>query len=219
VLYDARGHARSVAKQATTAASAFDLAALVADLHDVIEGFGATRVILGGLSLGAATALAYALEFPERVSGLLLAAYPSPSAAYRSWAVEFAESIERDGLLRAGDVFVWGESSRFDSQAKALIRQGFLEHSPAALTAILRQTLAVLQPVEQLGSLLCEVRIPTRIVVGADDAASVEPCRQLARLIPHANLSVLEGAGHVVNLERVTEFNEELTRLVFQTTR
>lgn len=218
VLYDARGHARSERRRATTTGQTFDRDALVEDLEDVIEATCDERVILGGLSMGAATALAYALEHPERVSGLLLAAYPNPSASSPSWAVKFASSIERDGMLAAGETFVWGGASRFDERAKTLIKQGFLEHSALALAAILRQFLAVLPPVGELGARLSELRIPTRIVVGADDLASVEPSRVLARLIPHANLSVLDGAGHVVNLERVTEFNEELTRLVLQVT-
>jgi pimeloyl-ACP methyl ester carboxylesterase len=194
----------------------YDIDALVEDLGGVIDASGARKVILGGLSMGAATALAYSLKHPERISGLLLAAYPNPGEALRTWAQEFASAIEREGVSQAGDRYVWGDSTRFDSKAKALIRQGFLEHSPEALAGLLRQCLASLTPIMDMASKLSELRVPTRIVVGGADSGALEPCRLLARLIPHASLSVLEGAGHVVNLERVAEFNEELQKLFLQ---
>jgi pimeloyl-ACP methyl ester carboxylesterase len=190
--------------------------ALVEDLGWVIDTFGARKVILGGLSMGAATALSYAVKHPNRIAGLLLAAYPSPGNALGTWALDFASAIERDGVSQAGERYVWGESSRFDSQAKSLIRQGFLEHSPEALVGILRSCLATLAPVSETVERLVAFSAPTRIVVGGEDTGALEPSRTLARLIPNSSLSVLDGAGHVVNLERVSEFNEELRKLFFQ---
>lgn len=216
VLYDARGHSRSRNRVSFAGDDRYDMDALVEDLGWVIDTYGARKVILGGLSMGAATALSYAMRHPNRIAGLLIAAYPSPGNALGSWAFDFATSIERFGVNHAGEQYVWGESSRFDPQAKALIRQGFLEHSPEALVGILRRCLASLTPVEEMATLLAGFRVPTRIVVGGNDAGAIEPSRTLARLIPNSNLSVLEGAGHVVNLERVSEFNEELRKLFFQ---
>ena len=216
VLYDARGHARSDGPRAQSIERAFSLGSLVDDLARVVDGAQTSTVVLGGLSMGAATALAFALAYPERVSGLLIASYPNASVAFRNWALGFAACIAERGLDSAGEMYVWGQDSRFDVAAKALIRQGFLEHSEAALIGLLRDCLANLEPVELMSERLEALRIPTRVVVGAEDAGSFEPSKLLSRLIPGAKLSVLAGAGHVVNLERASAFNEELRQLIFQ---
>jgi 2-succinyl-6-hydroxy-2,4-cyclohexadiene-1-carboxylate synthase len=193
----------------------YDLEALVDDLGRVIDEFGGRKVFLTGLSMGAATALSYALSHPERLAGLLVAAYPHPGERLRSWALEFAATIEREGIGRAGAVYVWGESSSFEPSSTSLIRRGFLEHSEVSLTRLLRDCLARLAPIETIATRLSGLRVPTRIVAGSDDVGSIEPSQALARLIPNSCLSVLDGAGHVVNLERVSAFNEELRRLIF----
>jgi pimeloyl-ACP methyl ester carboxylesterase len=166
--------------------------------------------------MGAATALSYTLRHPEQIAGLLLAAYPNPNDAMRNWALSFADSIEAQGLSNAGEQYVWGDCSRFDPQARALIKQGFLEHSEVSLVGLLRGCLAQLTPIDAMAERLSMLALPTRIVVGENDAGSIESSAQLARLIPRASLSVLAKAGHVVNLESVSEFNEELRQLISQ---
>lgn len=211
VLYDMRGHARS---EKPLAVDAYRYDCLVEDLGLVVDEFAAGKVIVGGLSLGAAVALDFALRRPDRVAGLMLAAYPASPDELESWALEFAQAIDELGLEMAGERHVWGAASRFDEQARQLIRMGFMEHSPWALTALLRRSLATLGAIEDRTNQLQSIRVPTRIVVGGDDAGSIGPCRRLARLIPESSLSVFEGAGHVVNLACATEFNEELDRLI-----
>jgi pimeloyl-ACP methyl ester carboxylesterase len=216
VLFDMRGHARS---EKPCQSDAYQFACLVDDLASVVEDHASGRVIVGGVSLGAAVALGYALQAPDRIAGLMLAAYPAVTNELATWAQDFAENIENLGLEAAGEQFVWGPSSRFDPRSRELIKQGFLEHEPRALAAMLRHSLMPLGAVEDMSDRLGRLRVPTRIVVGGDDAGSVAPCRLLSRLIPRATLSVIEGAGHVVNLARVSEFNEELRMLIAEVTK
>jgi pimeloyl-ACP methyl ester carboxylesterase len=205
-LFDLRGHARSPAPEG---AAAYRVEALLGDLAELVEA-APGPVILGGLSLGAKLALDYALSAPQNVRALLLASYPSSGEEpkRRNWALGFAAAIEERGLDAAGADFVWGERSRFDPKGAALIRQGFLEHSPQALAHILREVLATSPSPSTLAPRLRELSIPTCVVAGSDDAESLEPCRELARLLPNAELHVLEGAGHVVNLTKPALFNE-----------
>jgi pimeloyl-ACP methyl ester carboxylesterase len=211
VLYDARGHGRSAKPLAE---EAYQFSCLVEDLEYVADAYATGKVIVGGLSLGAAVALEYTLRRQDRISGLLLAAYPAVSSEFTVWALEFAEIIDKYGVEVAGERFVWGATSRFDPKSRGLIQQGFREHAPWALAALLRRTLATLGTPEALARQLRQVQVPTRIVVGSEDEGSLGPCETLSRLIPGATLTVLEGAGHVVNLARVTEFNEELGLLI-----
>lgn len=204
-IFDWPGHARSPAPEGS---AAYTPAALVDDLAELVEAAGAP-LILGGLSFGAKLALDFALSQPAKVRALVLASYPSSGEEEkrRTWALGFANAIEQRGLDEAGAEFVWGERSRFDPKGAGLIRQGFLEHSPQALAHILRQVLATSPSPRTLAPRLATLRIPTCIVAGSDDVESLAPCRDLAELLPEAQLHVLEGAGHVVNLTQPAAFN------------
>lgn len=53
------------------------------------------------------------------------------------------------------------------------------------------------------------------IVVGADDSYTpVEDAEATHRLIPHSELSVVERAAHMPNLERPERFNASLLRFL-----
>lgn len=208
-IFDWPGHARSPAPEES---AAYTASAFVDDLAELVEAAGAP-LVLGGLSLGAKVALDFALAQPDKVRALVLASYPSSGEEEkrRTWALGFANAIEQRGLDDAGAEFVWGERSRFDPKGAGLIRQGFLEHSPQALAHILRQVLATSPSPRTLAPRLAQLPIPTCIVAGSDDAESLAPCRDLAALLPNAELHVLEGAGHVVNLTKPAEFNAILS--------
>jgi len=218
VLYDARGHARSEAPEDP---GAYEFDRLVDDYERVAtsgdeQAGGSERVVAGGLSLGAATALGFALRHPERVRGVVLASPPGggDDGERRSWALSFARAIEEVGLEEAGARFVWGERARFDPRGAALIRQGLMEHSPAALAHILRHALASLAGPSSLEPALRELGCPALIVVGSEDASSSEPARALASSLPDAELVVIPGAGHVVNLAAPDAFNAACRRLL-----
>jgi pimeloyl-ACP methyl ester carboxylesterase len=204
-LYDARGHARSPAPHEL---SAYQTQELVSDFATVVAQAGA-RPVAGGLSLGAHTALAFALTGAAPLRGLILAAFPSSGSEPKraAWAHGFADTIERDGLETAGERYVWGETSRFDAKGAALIRQGFLEHDPFAMAALLRQVLAQVPAPDAIAAELARLDVPTLVIVGDNDAESLAPCRRLAALIPGAELVELAGAGHVVNLAAPQAFN------------
>jgi len=209
VIYDARGHARS---EAPAEADAYDFERLVDDFESVASEAG-ERVVAAGLSLGAVTALAFAVRHPERVQALLLASLPGSGDTRRAWALGFADAIEREGLDAAGAAFVWGEQSRFDPAGAKLIRLGILEHPPQALAHILRRSLARLPAAAELGRALAQTTFPVKIVLGADDKPAHEPSHALAAALPRAELVVVPNAGHVVNLAAPAVFNAQLKAL------
>ncbi len=212
VTSDARGHARS---EAPAGASAYALPALVADFGRALERGGARRAVCGGLSLGALVALHFARAHRERALALVLASFPAGAGggaarALANRAAAFADALEREGLDGAGARFVWGEDSGLDPEGAALVRQGFLEHDPAALAHTLRETVA-----RAGGDLfgtpwLAELDLPALLVAGERDAGSLASSRALAGRLPRAELAVVADAGHVVNLAQPARFNEVL---------
>lgn len=214
VRYDARGHARS---EAPDDPAAYTPDMFAADMGRVLDHAGADTAVVGGLSMGAGSALRFALAQPARVRGLVLAAFPPGPrvpGSFTAVARRFAEAIERDGLDAAGERFVWGPASGLDPQAAQLVRQGFLEHPPRGLAYTLRGGIAEQPSVADLAPRLATLRQPALVVVGDRDRMSLEPCHDLARALPNARLAVIEGAGHVVNLAKPAEFNAELGRFL-----
>jgi pimeloyl-ACP methyl ester carboxylesterase len=206
VVYDARGHARS---EAPAEAAAYRAPELSADLGRAAAATGDARPVVGGLSMGAAIALRYALAHPERVRALVLASPPGRGGV-AARALPFADAIERDGLEAAGARFVWGPDSGLDAAGAALVRQGFLEHAPHALAHTLREFLAKQGPMEALAESLAQLALPVLILAGQRDAGSRAVCEQLAAALPRSELHVIDGAGHVVNLAAPAAFDAAL---------
>jgi 3-oxoadipate enol-lactonase len=207
ILFDARGHARS---EAPTSASDYSLDAFVDDVERVVARAGSSRVVLGGISMGAAVALRYALRHPDSLAGLVLVSFPPHGVgASSAWALALADAIEQRGADAAGAELVWG-GARFDTEAAKWIRQGFLEHAPHALVATLRNALAPLSEERDLENSTRALRVPTLVVVGENDAPSLGVSRSLAGWLPNAELTIVPGAGHVVNLEKPESFNGAL---------
>ena len=213
VLFDARGHARSPAPED---GHEYEPEEFVDDVRRVLERTRARSVVLGGISMGAAIALRYALAHQKSLRALVLSSFPpAGNASSPPWALSFADEIDRRGLETAGEHFVWG-GPRYDEAAVKWIRQGFLEHRPHALSAVLRQVIATHPAVTVLEPELATLRLPTLVIAGERDTPSLGPSKDLARCIPGARLVVIPGAGHVVNLEKPQSFNEALRGFLSQ---
>jgi pimeloyl-ACP methyl ester carboxylesterase len=209
--WDARGHARS---EAPDDPDRYEADCFVADAGQVLDESGATRAVVGGLSMGAVTALHFSLAHPERVRALVLASFPAePGSPHgiSGIALALADAIERDGLEAAGRRFVWGPDAGLDERAAALVRQGFLEHPPHGLVHTLRRYVARFSAPDDLAADLRALGVPVLVVAGEHDAGSRPPSERLAVLLPQARLVVVEDAGHVVNLHQPARFNAVLS--------
>ncbi len=201
VAYDTRGHARSAAP---TLPEDYDFERLVDDFERVAETEDGSPVVAAGLSLGAVTALAFAVRWPERVHALVLASLPGAATARGPWAAAFADAIEAEGLEAAGARFVWGARSRFDPAGAALIKRGLMEHPPHALVAILRRALAALPSVPGLAA---DVACPVLVISGGEDTAALAEVEEVLAVAPHVEQVTIPNAGHVVNLAAPEAFN------------
>jgi pimeloyl-ACP methyl ester carboxylesterase len=99
VLHDARGHGES---DPAPVGEGYDYPALVGDLERVVDSqAGAERIVVGGHSMGAHTAISYALRNPDRVAGLV-AVGPSYSEPLDARGLEYwdglAGALEREGV-------------------------------------------------------------------------------------------------------------------------
>ena len=170
-------------------------------------------VVVGGLSMGAATALHFALAHPNRVRALVLASYPPGSedpGGFSSRAEAFAQEIEENGLKAAGARFVWGSDSGMSPEMAAQVRAGFLEHAAQGLSGVLRGVIAKNVDPAALATPLARTGLPVLLVNGEQDLPAVRASRILAQGNPNLETLMLPDAGHVVNLAQPRLFNAGL---------
>ena len=64
----------------------------------MLDGAGAARAVVGGLSMGAGVALRFALAQPQRVRGLVLASFPAGGGrGIAAHALAFARALDARG--------------------------------------------------------------------------------------------------------------------------
>ena len=97
IVFDQRGHWRSTP---ITDPALYDAERMAADIGAVMDAYGIERAIVGGESMGAATALLFALAHPERVEALLLStpAFGDEPHPERANIKGQGELIERMGV-------------------------------------------------------------------------------------------------------------------------
>ena len=99
LAYDARGHGHSTA---APDAAAYGYERLVEDLEAVLDALGEERAILAGASMGAHTAVRFALSHPRRVAALgLITPSFDPSTENDPQALAAWDGLA-DGLRRRG---------------------------------------------------------------------------------------------------------------------
>lgn len=167
------------------------------------------RIHLVGYSLGARLALSIALRHPQSIGRLTLigvhAGIEDPEErAERSKADEaWATLLETDGL----DVFL----ERWHAQpvlATRRPRPNRSHHDPHALAFALRRLGLARMP--SYWSRLPQLRIPTEVVVGEDDAKFLPLAERASTLIPLAKLIRVRDSGHNVLVDRPEALREVL---------
>jgi len=199
VTYDARGHGES---DPAAAGESYGYPELVGDLERVVAAqVGDGRFLLGGHSMGAHTAIAYALRHPERVAGLALIG-PVYTGTIEPSSLEYwdglAAALETGGV----DGFVayideeQGIDPRWrDSVLRFTRERLLLQRHPEALAVALREV----PRSRPFGSLdeLSALEVPTLVVASNDDADPGHPYEAAAAYaegLPNARL-LSEGEG------------------------
>src|SRR4051795_4386022 len=192
VGYDARAHGAS---SPAPSPEAYEYADMVRDLDVVVATVG-TPVVLAGNSMGAATAAAYALEFPERVAALVqitpgFAGAGRDDAELGDWHA-LAEGMARAGVDGFMEAYEPPKEPRFREAALKFTRQRLERHQhPEAVADALRVVpgSVAFDGLEALGAL----ELPA-LVVGSRDGP--DPGHRLAlaetygRPLPNSKLLV-----------------------------
>ena len=218
ILYDHRCNGRSTGAPVTS--MTWDN--LTADADALREELGFEQWAVLGHSFGGHVALEYVLRYPERVSRLVLldtagdARWSQENAAevlagrgFNPRTVAVARRFYRGRIapkdfVRASMRLVTAYDHRFSllRLAREMIEGGWrMKMRPEALT-FGGQMMQGWRVMDRLG----EIRVPTLVIAGRDDFLfPPESQALLAAGIPHAQLRIIERAGHNPQSERPAE--------------
>ena len=185
------------------------LADSVVELLDAIE---VERAVVVGLSMGGLVSMEIGLGHPDRTYGVVLAATtaapvtPEEAASRRAVAAD----LEENGMLTvalemAGRLF--GSRARRDPAVVLAVFEMMMTAQPQGAAAALRGRAE--RP--DYASLLGDLRVPALVIAGDEDAYSSAPVtEQLVASLPEPEVVLLDGIGHLPNLEDPGRFDTAL---------
>ncbi|WP_290058367.1 alpha/beta fold hydrolase [Amycolatopsis solani] len=208
VTPDLRGYGDSGSSDTKTGLDVF-----AHDLVELADHLGLASFVLGGLSMGGQIVMQLVRDHPSRVSALLLAdtfaGLDTPAA--KQARLDTAARITEQGMDAYADELLpkmiskQTRATRPDVEAhvRRMMRTAPKEGAAAALRGRAERP--------DYTPALSHIAVPTLVVVGSEDEFTpVADAELIHREVPRSTLVVIEGAGHLPNLERETEFNDAL---------
>src|SRR6185295_46683 len=183
------------------------------DVARLMDHLGISQAVIGGLSMGGYVALAFCKQFPSRVRALVLAdtrAQADTEEAKQTRAQQ-AEKALSEGMAGIADAMLpkllTPETVSKRPEVVKRVRDMMLKTKPEGAASAL---LGMAEREDQT-ELLSKISVPTLIVVGSEDAITpVADSEKMHHAIDSSRLVVLDHAGHVSNVERAQQFNDEV---------
>ena len=199
---DLPGHGSSSGEGETT------IAAYAARVERWLDALKLDRAVLVGHSMGGAIAIWMALEYPERVAGLVL--------------------VGTGGRLRVLPIILElsAQPTHFEELVDIINGKSYSPHAPPRLVDLARKRMAENSPqvlhkdfnacdqfdvMDRLGA----VKVPAQVICGRDDVLTPEKYSHfLEEVIPRADLALIEKAGHMVMLEKPQQVADVIKRFM-----
>jgi pimeloyl-ACP methyl ester carboxylesterase len=185
-----------------------------ADLLEMIEELRLKPAHLVGCSMGGSIAIDFAIQYPERVSKLVLVGTAIGGATFGKkypelWSqAKAADDAGDHAALNLAEMHLFLDGpQRPKGYVKQPLRDLFLDMNGTSLDSDWENA-----PTEDLKppaiERLAEVTAPTLIVLGDKDVPTVfDAADALMKSLPHVRQVVINDAAHLPNLEHPEEFN------------
>lgn len=188
-----------------------------ADVAAWLTGLGIERAVVAGVSMGGYVAFALWRKHPSLVRALILSdtrAKPDDSAAKakRDEQIDLAQTRGTNVLadqLMAGMV---GKTTRNQRPEVAERVHAMIARAPVAGVV---GALTALRDRPDSTPTLATIDVPTLIVVGDEDVITPpSEAQAMHAAIPKSQLEIIQGAGHLANLERPANFNHVVSEFL-----
>jgi proline iminopeptidase len=234
IFFDQRGTGQSDKADSPD----YTIEANVEDVEQLRKALQLGPSMIFGHSWGGMLAQAYVLKYPRSVSKLILADTFSSiedlnvtlqrmRAAVPEATRAIYERYEREGLYKGRDRYPEEYQTALDIAYEPVLISGpppaFLlnmfskiaydvyrvmwgEESEFKVTGTLKEFAVA----DRLG----EIRVPSLVIVGANDMPTVEMAQRTARLIPNAQLEIFEHSHHFPFIEETDKFLNLVRRFI-----
>ena len=201
ILWDMRGHGQS---DYPGDPSAYSEALTVGDIAALLDQVGAAKAIVGGLSLGGYMSLAFYRAHPERVRALLI--------------IDTGPGFKKDDAREAWNKRAHDTADRFEQHGLDVLKSASRERSSVShrdARGLARAARGMLtQRDARVIELLPAIKVPSLVVVGADDTPFLAASDYMAAKIPGAKKVVIPAAGHAVNIDQPRAFIDAVVRFL-----
>jgi len=226
ILYQQRG------LLPTTIGEPFTVEANVADAAAVIDEAVGGRAWIVGHSWGGHLAVHLLVSCPERIAGAVII---DPLGAHLEVMEEFGQRLEapltEEQRARVGEIEANEEAGTATAEESLeslrLVWPAYFADPPTAppmpdidlVVAAFAGTMASVKAHAEAETLVrglpgVPAEIPVLFVHGAASPMPVRASTETAKLIPHAEVEIVDGAGHFVWYERPDEFQDAVSAFV-----
>lgn len=202
ILPDMRGFGESQVMQADQSIMSY-----AADLRGLLDHFHIRQALVAGHSMGGYVALAFARQFPKRLSGLGLIASQTlaDTPERREGRFATAKEVVESGVSSVADSMAPKLSA--DAAIQAILRGFILDQPPLGIASALR---AMADRPDSTG-LLKVLDLPIVIVHGqVDSLIPIERAREMKEAVSSAHYVELPNAGHMPMMEDAPSVAEAL---------
>lgn len=183
------------------------------DVVALMDHLGIDKAVVGGMSLGGYVLFNLLERHPERVAApiFITTRAVGDDDAGKAKRTALAEACRVQGILPVAVAFrtiLFAPATLTDNPTLVDEVQGWVTatdpHGAAAALMAMRDRKDYAALLGGIGQ--------RALVIGADQdlAAPLENARLIADSLPHGELCILHGGGHMVNLEQPLEFNKAL---------
>ena len=208
IAYDVRGHGRS-----EPGSVEFSITQFADDLLLFMEALTLGKIVVCGLSMGGYIAINAIEKERKRITALILCDTQcnADSAEAREKRIKTIALIRLSGLKKYADEMVNNlfapASVNTVPEEVTFIRESILHTNPDTVC----KTLQALADRKDSCEELTKTKIPVLIMVGREDKITPpEAAKKMHELIPGSAFEIIDGAGHLSNLENTKIFNARL---------
>lgn len=208
---DLVGHGKSDSPASETK---YSQSAIIKSLDDLLSHLSIDKATLLGYSMGGRAALCFAVEYPEKLNGLILESASSGIANSKARKqrikddVELATLIETEGLEKFVEIWmnkqIFNTQLRFSNDKLNSLKKKRLRNSPKGLANSLRgfSTGKMSNILKQFNSIHC----PVLLLTGSLDTKFSGLNSQLRQKLKTAKHKIIQNAGHNTHLEEPKKF-------------
>ena len=191
------------------------------DIRAVLDGLDIGRAHVVGVSMGGFAVLHFGFAYPGRARSLVVAgcgygAEPDKRAQFAAEAEASAARFEALGMAAAAPAYASGPTRvqfrNKDPRGWQEFATQLAEHSAQGAALTMRGVQARRPSLFDLTAQMAALTVPTLVMTGDEDWPCLEPALLMKRTIPAADLVVMPGTGHTLNLEEPDGFNAHLDR-------